>query len=743
MSKDPRVSLRWLLFSVPEDSLLAGCWTYGHRPTKISLVSRPLREAMKREGFAETHLHLGAALSFSDLWLATMRELTKPEMTRTTFMGTGGEFSQGRDLAGWLIRAAIARLLLGYFISQAESTCFAVFIKKNIFPWVQDRLGVGARVCLQHSLFELTKGRFFFDVAINDDYLFRTLQIVYQALSGAWISIAPREDENIQAFRMRDPLASKFSGDLSGFQHIETMFQSRIFDLLSSARLRKRSDQGIPLLSSLFWQYFRVRCIYYRHVVQRPLTPGLQWFLPTYRRLKPGRGSISFVAQLESALDLSGDKQGLRSLEVRTSFFSEPSLYRQLGIAIRELILSRSSTVEIGVVFHFVRRPDPIVQACDRKIDARADLDIGTFRYSEFAEDIARQANGLIQELRNSPECLNWIRGIDACTDENAIPNWVLFPTMRRLKQESEMVVSKHNFRHGTALHPLHVTIHVGEDFLSPMTGLRHIGEALQFLGLGTNDRLGHAMALGLDIKCYAVRMGRVAIPTEERLWDLVWERTLYGGRLIKDNSGRLAFVDEEIARLLRRMLGNSVPDLQVSVTKLYEAFYSVDRLQNVGFPRSALGSLSERRKDEIDDVMRELLVNRDVISRGREPIWVDLEPEIESCITVQSYLLKACSRRGLVVEVNPSSNLHIGGLSADLSDHPVVQLVRRSGESDSIPVVIGSDDPLTMACKLPEEHSLIMDALFAAGLDTIRVKSLMSLMREASLDHRFTVSVH
>lgn len=50
----------------------------------------------------------------------------------------------------------------------------------------------------------------------------------------------------------------------------------------------------------------------------------------------------------------------------------------------------------------------------------------------------------------------------------------------------------------GVPLIRLGVTVHAGEDFVDPMTGLRHIWETVDHLGLRKGDRLGHALASAL-----------------------------------------------------------------------------------------------------------------------------------------------------------------------------------------------------------------------------------------------------
>jgi len=50
-------------------------------------------------------------------------------------------------------------------------------------------------------------------------------------------------------------------------------------------------------------------------------------------------------------------------------------------------------------------------------------------------------------------------------------------------------------------VHPIRlgITVHAGEDFVDPLTGLRNIWEAAVDLELGEGDRIGHALAAGLD----------------------------------------------------------------------------------------------------------------------------------------------------------------------------------------------------------------------------------------------------
>ena len=66
----------------------------------------------------------------------------------------------------------------------------------------------------------------------------------------------------------------------------------------------------------------------------------------------------------------------------------------------------------------------------------------------------------------------------------------------------------------------LNITYHVGEDFLDVADGLRAVEEALLFLGLRNGDRLGHALALGTDVRKYYAKRYNTICETKQILLD-------------------------------------------------------------------------------------------------------------------------------------------------------------------------------------------------------------------------------
>ena len=109
-----------------------------------------------------------------------------------------------------------------------------------------------------------------------------------------------------------------------------------------------------------------------------------------------------------------------------------------------------------------------------------------------------------------------------------------------------------------------HLSIHAGEDYSHPLSGLRHIDETVRFCEMRDGDRLGHALALGIEPQWWMARQGEMILPADEHLDNLVW-LWHYAVTL----SGRLPLAQQVQSLLARRIARffpasgwHSVPDL-------------------------------------------------------------------------------------------------------------------------------------------------------------------------------------
>ncbi|PTU66962.1 hypothetical protein DB032_19560 [Chromobacterium sp. Panama] len=114
-----------------------------------------------------------------------------------------------------------------------------------------------------------------------------------------------------------------------------------------------------------------------------------------------------------------------------------------------------------------------------------------------------------------------FVRGLDVAGDETRWPIEVFAPMLRWLRYQ-EVVTEPLEESTVPATVP-HFSIHAGEDYAHPLSGLRHIDETVLFCEMKEGDRLGHALALGIPPDGWLRRHGEVLLPVDEHVDNLVW----------------------------------------------------------------------------------------------------------------------------------------------------------------------------------------------------------------------------
>ncbi len=525
--------------------------------------------------------------------------------------------------------------------------------------------------------------------------------------------------------------------------------------------------------SRMFWQIVRIRCLYYRTVVQRPLTGGLQWFIRFYDRLGKLRNPLTPILP-QISYETAGEGHRIRALEFRTSLEKNP-------IAIGEAIIdylaswkkvlkencSSSFEPEMGIVFHFVKHRDdrsriegkPPAFWADTfaEPEKKENMDVLRGRYVDYFAKECVKARALSELIEAVPSCLWVVRGLDIATDELGIPNWVHAPLFRHILDIS----ARTSIMEGSGP-PLNVTSHVAEDFRHLLEGMRRIYETVHYILGGSRGRLGHAIALGLDPRFWAESVGSVLMPAEERLWDLIFEWRLYTRYRIRQEyaaiapPGRVEILANKILELSDYIYGKHAG----SIEELAEAHHALHRFMvppyypepmvDGGYDAFRKAARNIRYVDDIrvhsprkiGKLIEKQIDNEEIFQRGQTLIDVSIRmDEVDALNAVQHALRRGIAQRGIVIEVNPSSNLLIGDL-LDLRNHPILRLNPPIPENDApaaVPIALGSDDPLTFSTELLKEYALLHRAATSAGYSERVVQEWLESIRRTGMDARFT----
>lgn len=830
---------RWIEFALPPDLLVAA---HPQRPensvSSVEIVSPMIARLLQDDGYAETHMHLGAALHFPLLWIAMQHSLAQPNIADETLLcSPGAELDEGRLMTHWVLNASTIRYILAVYLKRRQDNNHEIqtgsvieFIESQLLNVSKnDRAqSIGSQNLTDMALFLdikrvvsgfLSGNLFSLYDDVQHDAVPDSQNKGFRALQRLFIKITKTVERNnirkshiknssrLQNMWCSDTISHLFPSKGYGKHSSEMEFVSA-----SIQYLQTKTGREDTLYARLFWQVIRVRCIFYRHVVQRPLTPGLQWFIRAYRRMANSRQSVGTDVLAESALSVCGFEHGLVSLEARmTPGASTEKLqqyvdeyhnairqyikthgnknsseyqtmvdqaihgllkswdYQKGGTNSLEDVLAQADhqmQFEYGLVLHFSRDRGggaldgvPKANSRDSHSDPGYKQNLG-YRYGAFFKEKMLESQAIIRLIKRFPRSLYIIRGLDVCTDELGIPNWVMASLCRKIRLVSQEASGFLYNHFGERAAPLHMTAHAGEEFGHLLGGLRRIDETIRYFEIAQGDRIGHGIALGVDPISWAKRIRGVAMSRSERLFDLGWEwqfrhgdNSSEGHQLSSDH--RTGYLINEIGNLSREVYGfDTEPTVFVQFMDL---LYDHEALEMVGFPSGSISSediflkkVRKRFRRNIDEASPEdkpwqllyrYLIDLQTFVRGEVNILIDPSEEAESLLELQKALRKKVGQYGITIEINPSSNLLIGDIG-DLRNHPLWRLKAPIDDNDDIPpvaVCIGSDDPLTFATSTRTEYQLVYDTLILAGLSDQQARSWMDDARKVGLNSRFT----
>ena len=361
--------------------------------------------------------------------------------------------------------------------------------------------------------------------------------------------------------------------------------------------------------------------------------------------------------------------------------------------------------------------------------------------------------------------------GIDASSSEIGCRSEVFGQSFRYLKNHSP---KRGLLDIDVRLPRLMATYHVGEDFLDIIDGIRAIDEAVHFLNLKCGDRLGHALALGLDPEeWYQSKSNRILISKQDYLDNLSWllgKLRKYG---IKDALDVQNYILKKISQLLEEIYIKNISASEYkNIEKAAQAIYKTkqinigDKCYGISFDYNDYYDACKLRGDNPElyregffkrgfanmDEWEAFAVNleypsnyqvrynlsvsylyylyhysEDVYKAGSEIIEVKVNHHLIDVIKrVQYHMQREISDMGICIETNPSSNYMIGAFRR-FDKHPIVQWYNNGltfdksklEECPQISVSINTDDQGVFATYIENEYAYLALALEKCVDDT------------------------
>ena len=374
----------------------------------------------------------------------------------------------------------------------------------------------------------------------------------------------------------------------------------------------------------------------------------------------------------------------------------------------------------MGWVFHFIR-----------------DLghDDAMPRYAKIFHSHGQVAFNLARWIRAWPECLQDIRGLDLASEELKGPLWLAISSLLKLRDVSRCVA-----RQKRGLQPLRLTLHVGEDFRHIASGLRAIHEPFAWRLIERGDRLGHALALGIDTTVWCREHPYILQKRLERILDLAWilDFVLHPGRPFGDGTD-LHRLQRELSDRLHAWTG--VDCSWEDGIKLHRLLGNPGALVQIGYPNLDGSEPSSSHKALW--LLWLLLYSRSHQGYATKIVEIPTEPDAALLAQIQQHLAHLIARWQVTIEVNPSSNLLIGALKQPL-DQPMFRL--RPVEPNvphALPIAISTDDPITFATRLADEYAYAWAGMVVSGnVPPTYAHQWLDEAADAAWRARFTVPI-
>lgn len=688
----------------------------------ITHNNRELRKILE-QGMAENHFHLkGSAPVFQLTWINLMnnlqlqhsRDLRKIEERRQNVNMNYKSSYEEEYLSMQLLRAACIRLILFGAINEGKLSDIQEYQKAlysaEILLWKRQEITDEIET-LKNSLFAK---------ALPDYALLGVLETNHS-----------------------------LGSDISAFQGERWLLYAVFKEILGK-------NPRIMPYRNLFYAYLVIKENFRAEIVQNNKTVGFENF-STYEMRKDVFLENPFFQQalIKEAIKSSLFESKVLVLEARITPKETAEKNKQYIQKLDNLLVENEKyRHRTFYTVHFIKSRD------------RASGRFVQYRHYKQRRMYRKQALALAEFRQRYPNESNRVRGIDAANMEIGCGPEVFAQVFRYLTNH---IPGFESTKH-PVVSQLRITYHVGEDFLDLVSGLRAIDEAMLFLNMRCGDRLGHAIALGVNVReWYASKDNRILLSQQEYLDNIAWLYYLLIIFDISDVESIKSYLLKEYNYHFQIIYKNAMTQeylelINKKAKKYYEGTewykyynngtynFSIENYYNAWKLRGDNPELYEEGFFKNEKIIRRRLrdftyyaVNRKFPKRqneryfqeigmlyyyyhfnshvrreGAKTIEKKVTPQLIVCVEkIQHELQKKVAEYGISVETNPSSNCLIGTFE-EYAKHPIISLYNSGLVEDEeqlkycpqIDVSINTDDAGIFGTSLENEYAYMALAL-------------------------------
>jgi len=671
----------------------------------ICPMDASVEEYIAREGLHETHLHLNGSTHAEVCWLRALRDpwAEVADFNKKWCSTTNPHGAKLREL----VHAVNPRVTPSHLLRQLS-------VASQIRKWLCAEIAglLSEETAMPASYSELESGR---------------APVAPEIFPGRAAVFPVSKAEELQMLmRLFLRLNVAPSPTISRMAHLYVVLQNQYYRLLVQSEDQFGFDQFQK------FTYTELREPAEREYYQRFLsihgdTPKSSTVGYLEGRFAPKKTALENYKLL--AAILSGFLQYIRGARSPERSLSLPSLLNELE---RQEARRNSSVFRhhrLALVAHFIKLPwseSPNYKA-------------GPYRYYALRVDIEQRTNLLVQALGKFPKLRTWLRGIDAAANELHAPPEVFASVYRICKSAG---ITRR-------------TYHVGEDFTHLISGLRHMVDAIQILGLENGDRIGHGTAMGISPALWVERMpGKLVLKKGDWMTDLlvIWQilrqspvdtnEAYRVEGLISDLAGEIFGQEVSCTTLSRAMKFRGLNLRFLMASKETSWSWATASYSDLWTAEARLVAEAQLTNPEDLTLLRRWFEDKGLWRRSEALIQVESAFFTEETyVRLQQAVMRLIRDKGIVVETLPSSNVRISQYYC-FSEHHALRWMRVPGhlrkDDPEIMVSLGSDDPGIFAGDLKSEFYQLYASLRNLGLGDAQALAYLKPVNERGRQYRF-----
>ena len=495
--------------------------------------------------------------------------------------------------------------------------------------------------------------------------------------------------------------------------------------------VRQKNGQYEIDIKRCIMQYLRVRNYLFHKSVQQKTIKGLDYFQQEHYRVNSALNHANINNFWETALREQLQNGDLCKIEFRTSMSEVYSEFKKDVVhflkAYHKIVMEDyckngipyKRIPQAGLIVHLLKRED---ETALEKCFHNGKMDCSYFQFGQLQQSYCRQIDAFTQLRSEFAELSKYLVGIDAASLENATPVWVFAPVFEKARDSSIDLIGR-SAHDRNYMQSLGFTFHAGEDFRHILSGLRRIDEVAEHLKFHAGDRIGHGIALGIQPQKWREQNPVVILPQLEALENYLWAYDTLSSHYSNFQAAILTYMEKRIYGLSRKIYGE---DKEGIATELL-----IDGYHQLFSPKTEIASceafeMAERElcrkladgetvqwKPELVAAARHCKV---FVKKMEQPIHCEItQQDILIIEELQKILKKKLGKKGIVLEVNPSSNTAIADL--DILCESQFYQMNQLNDDQNIIVCINSDDPAVFNTNVSNELAYIYYGMLEKGI--------------------------